>query len=319
MEIIYKLDKIKLKSSVITIGSYDGIHRGHFHIINKVNSISNQLKISSVVITFDPHPRNLIGNPKEKVKLLMSLEKKIELIKNMSIDYLVILKFDTNLMNMDAEEFLKKILIKNFNPKCIVSGLNHTFGHNKSGDIKYLNKFCKKNDIAMEVVGPLKDGEMIISSTNIRNLIDNGFIRRANYELGSMYGFYSKVVSGSGRGKKLNYPTANLRPVDKDQLLPKIGVYFTRCIINGLSCYGMCNFGVRPTFEESDLVLEVHLFDEVIYDLYGHCIWIEFLERVRDEIKFSSIEKLIKQLEKDKSNCLALKYKYELGEEDAYI
>ena len=319
MEIIYKLDKIKLKSSVITIGSYDGIHRGHFHIINKVNSISNQLKISSVVITFDPHPRNLIGNPKEKVKLLMSLEKKIELIKNMSIDYLVILKFDTNLMNMDAEEFLKKILIKNFNPKCIVSGLNHTFGHNKSGDIKYLNKFCKKNDIAMEVVGPLKDGEMIISSTNIRNLIDNGFIRRANYELGSMYGFYSKVVSGTGRGKKLNYPTANLRPVDKDQLLPKIGVYFTRCIINGLSCYGMCNFGFRPTFEESDLVLEVHLFDEVLYDLYGYCIWIEFLERVRDEIKFSSVEELIKQLEKDKSNCLLLKYKYELGEEDAYI
>ena len=319
MEIIYELDKIKLKSSVITMGSYDGIHRGHFHIINKVNSISNQLKISSVVITFDPHPRNLIGNPKEKVKLLMSLEKKIELIKSMSIDYLVILKFNANLMNMDAEKFLKKILIKNFNPKCIVSGLNHTFGHNKSGDIKYLNKFCKKNDIAMEIVGPLKDGEMIISSTNIRNLIENGYIRRANYELGSMYGFYSKVVSGSGRGKKLNYPTANLRPVDKDQLLPKTGVYFTRCIINGLSRFGMCNFGVRPTFGESDLVLEVHLFDEELYDLYGDCIWIEFLERVRDETKFSSVEELVKQLEKDKSNCLLLKCKYELGEEDAYI
>ena len=319
MEIIYELDKIKLKSSVITMGSYDGIHRGHFHIINKVNSISNQLKISSVVITFDPHPRNLIGNPKEKVKLLMSLKKKIELIKSMSIDYLVILKFNANLMNMDAEKFLKKILIKNFNPKCIVSGLNHTFGHNKSGDIKYLNKFCKKNDIALEIVGPLKDGEKIISSTNIRNLIENGFMRRANYELGSMYGFYSKVVSGSGRGKKLNYPTANLRPVDKDQLLPKIGVYFTRCIINGLSRFGMCNFGVRPTFGESDLVLEVHLFDEKLQDLYGDCIWIEFLERVRDETKFSSVEELVKQLEKDKSNCLLLKCKYELGEEDAYI
>ena len=160
---------------------------------------------------------------------------------------------------------------------------------------------------------------MVISSTNIRNLIENGFIRRANYELGSMYGFYAKVVSGSGRGKKLNYPTANLLPVDKDQLLPKIGVYFTRCIINGLSRYGMCNFGVRPTFGESDLVLEVHLFNEELYDLYGNCIWIEFLERVRDEIKFSSIEELIKQLENDKSNCLLLKYKYELGEEDAYI
>ena len=319
MEILYNIDKIKLKSSVITIGSYDGIHRGHFHIINKVNSISNQLNTSSVVITFDPHPRNLIGNPKEKVKLLMSLDKKIELIKSMSINYLVILKFNTDLMNMDAKDFLKKILIKNFNPKCIVSGMNHTFGHNKSGNIKYLNKFCKNNNIALEVVGPLKDGEMSISSTNIRNLIENGFIRRANYELGSMYGFYAKVVSGSGRGKKLNYPTANLRPVEKDQLLPKIGVYFTRCIINGLSRYGMCNFGVRPTFGESDLVLEVHLIDEKLYDLHDHCIWIEFLERVRDEIKFSSAEELIKQLEKDKSNCFLLKYKYELGEEDAYI
>ncbi len=318
MEILYEVGKNKLKSSVITMGSYDGIHRGHFHIINKVSSISNQLNTSSVVITFDSHPRNLVGNPKEKVKLLMSLKKKIELIKSFSIDYLVILKFDTNLMSMDAEVFLKDILIKNFNPKCIVSGKNHTFGHNRSGDVNYLRKFCLVNDIALEVVEPLVENEIIISSTNIRNLIENGFIRRANYELGSIYGFYAKVISGSGRGKKLQYPTANLIPVEKDQLLPKIGVYLTRCIINGLSHYGMCNFGVRPTFGETDLVLEVHLFDEILSDFYGDCIWVEFLERIRDEIKFSSVEELTEQLSRDKSNCLSLKYKYELGEEDAY-
>ena len=318
MEILYEIDKIKLKSSVTTMGSYDGIHRGHFQILNKVNSISNQLNISSVVITFDPHPGNLIGKPKEKVKLLMSLEKKIETIKSFSIDYLVILKFDTNLMNMNAEVFLKKILIKNLSPKYIVSGKNHTFGHRQSGDISYLKKFCKVNNIALEVVKPLMDDEVIISSTNIRNLIKNGFIRRANYELGSNYGFYAKVISGSGRGKKLQYPTANLLPVEKDQLLPKIGVYLTKCIINGLSRYGMCNFGVRPTFGEGELVLEVHLFDEEQNDLYDDCIWVEFLERVRDEKKFSSVEKLVEQLEKDKSNCLSLKYKYELGEKDAY-
>ena len=318
MEILRGIDKIKLKSSVTTMGSYDGIHRGHFHIINKVSSISNQLNTSSVVITFDPHPRNLIGNPKDKVKLLMSLEKKIELIESFSIDYLIILNFDNNLMNMDAQVFLKEILNKNLKPKCIVSGKNHTFGHNRSGDIKYLRKFCKVNNIALEVVKPLMDGEMIISSTNIRNLIENGFIRRANYELGSSYGFYAKVISGSGRGKNLQYPTANLMPVEKDQLFPKIGVYFTRCIINGLSRYGMCNFGTRPTFGKSELVLEVHLFDEKLNDLYGERIWIEFLERIRDEIKFSSANELIEQLKKDKSNCLSLKFKYELGEKDAY-
>ena len=318
MEILYEIDKIKLKSSVTTMGSYDGIHRGHFQILNKVNSISNQLNISSVVITFDPHPRNLVEKPKEKVKLLMSLKNKIETIKSFSIDYLVILKFDTNLMNMDAEVFLKNILIKNFSPTYIVSGENHTFGHKKSGDISYLRKFCKVNNIVLEVVKPLMDDEVIISSTNIRNLIKNGFIRRANYELGSNYGFYAKVISGSGRGKKLQYPTANLLPVEKDQLLPKIGVYLTRCIINGLSRYGMCNFGLRPTFGEGELVLEVHLFDEEQNDLYDDCIWVEFLERVRDEKKFSSVEELIEQLERDKSNCLSLKYKYELGEKDAY-
>ena len=318
MEILYDVNKIKLKSSVTTIGSYDGIHRGHIDIINKVNSISNQQNTSSVVITFDPHPGNLIGKTKEKVKLLMSLEKKIETIKSFAIDYLVILKFDNNLMKMDAEAFLKKILINNFNPKCIVSGKNHTFGYKRSGDINYLKKFCRVNNIALEIVKPIMDGEMIISSTNIRNLIKNGFIEKANNELGSSYGFYAKVISGSGRGKKMQYPTANLMPVEKDQLLPKIGVYLTRCIINGLSRYGMCNFGMRPTFGEGELVLEVHLFDEKLDDLYDDCIWVEFLERVRDEIKFSSAEKLVEQLEKDKSNCLSLKYKYELGEKDAY-
>ena len=144
-------------------------------------------------------------------------------------------------------------------------------------------------------------------------MIENGYIRRANYELGSIYGFGAKVVHGSGRGKGLKFPTANLLPIEKKQLLPKKGGYFTRCIINGLNHYGMCNFGTRPTFEEDDLVLEVHLFDDYSDNLYGHTVWIEFLERIRSEKKFSSIKKLTKQLSKDKSKCIALKDKYEIG------
>ena len=139
-------------------------------------------------------------------------------------------------------------------------------------------------------------------------------MRRANYELGSIYGFNAEVVRGAGRGKRLNFPTANLIPLEKKQLLPKNGVYFTRCIINGLNHYGMCNFGIRPTFGENDLVLEVHLLDEASENLYDSCIWIEFLERIRDEKKFPSAKELIKQLKKDEEICLSLKYKYQLGE-----
>ena len=315
MKIYYDLIDVKrLDSSVITIGSYDGIHRGHFHIINKVKSIANSLETKSVVITFNPHPRNIINKKEENIKLLMSLDMKIELFEKLSIDILIILNFSSDLMRMEAEDFLKKIIIKNLNPKCIVSGNSHTFGFKKSGNSDYLKKFCKLNNISLEVVKLLKDGDRGISSTNIRVLLENGFIRRANYELGSIYGFYANVVSGAGRGKKLKYPTANLVPVEKDQLFPKTGVYLTRCIINGLNHYGMCNFGVRPTFGENDLVLEVHLFDETSKDLYDSCIWIEFLERIRDEKKFPSAKELIKQLKKDEEICLSLKYKYQLGE-----
>ena len=139
-------------------------------------------------------------------------------------------------------------------------------------------------------------------------------MRRANYELGSIYGFNAEVVRGAGRGKRLNFPTANLIPLEKKQLLPKNGVYFTRCIINGLNHYGMCNLGVRPTFEEDELVLEVHLFNGYSENIYNCNIWIEFLERIRSEKKFSSVNKLTEQLKLDKSKCLLLKDKYELGE-----
>ena len=315
MEVYRNLDNFKrLDSSVLTIGSYDGIHRGHFHIINKVKSIASSFSTKSVVITFNPHPRNIVNRQENNIKLLMSLDRKIELFEKLSIDMLVILDFSLNLMRMEAEDFLKTIIIDNLNPKCIVSGKNHTFGFKRSGNADFLKKFCKVNDISLKVVTSQKDGEMGISSTNIRNLIEGGFIRRANYELGSFYGFYANVVNGAGRGKKLKYPTANLVSIEKDQLFPKKGVYFTRCIINGLNHYGMCNFGVRPTFAENNLVLEVHLLDVLSNNLYGNCIWIEFLERIRDEKKFPSAKDLIKQLKKDEKNCLSLKYKYELGE-----
>ena len=302
-----------LSSSVVTIGSYDGLHRGHFQIINRVQSIAQSISTTSIVITFEPHPRFVIDKYHHNIKLIMSLEKKIQIFKTLKIDKLVILDFNDSFMKINAQQFMNEIMVKYFSPKYIVAGRNHSFGYNRTGNTEFLLEYCKKNKIGIEIVNPLTDGNSTISSTNIRKLIENGYIRRANYELGSIYGFGAKVVHGSGRGKGLKFPTANLLPIEKKQLLPKKGVYFARCIINGLNHYGMCNFGIRPTFEEDDLVLEVHLFDDYSDNLYGHTVWIEFLERIRSEKKFSSIKKLTKQLSKDKSKCIALKDKYEIG------
>ena len=315
MEVYYGLSTFKkLGSSVITIGSYDGIHRGHFQLINKVKSLAVLNGLKSVLITFNPHPRSVINKKEGTINLIMSLDRKIEILSEMGLDILVVLEFDLSLMMIEAKIFLDNIVVKYFSPLTIIAGENHAFGFKRTGDTKFLGDYCKNNNIQFEIVEPLKDGEIIISSTNIRKLIDSGYIRRANYELGSIFGFYAKVVSGSGRGHKLKYPTANLVSVDKNQLYPKKGVYFTRCIIHGLSRYGMCNFGHRPTFEENELVLEVHIFGDIPNNLYGNIIWIEFLERIRNEKKFSSVNNLVNQLEKDEKTCLSLKYKYELGE-----
>ena len=208
---------------------------------------------------------------------------------------------------------MNNILVEYFNPKYIVAGSNHHFGYKQSGDQKFLKSYCRNNKIGLEIVNPLRDGNNIISSTGIRKLIANGFIRRANYELGSIFGFNAKVIHGAGRGKDIDFPTANLQPLEENQILPKKGVYLTRCIIDGLSHYGMCNFCTRPTFREHDLVLEVHLFDDYSKNLYDYSVWIEFLERIRSEKKFSSVSELKKQLYIDKGKCLELKDKYELG------
>ena len=166
-------------------------------------------------------------------------------------------------------------------------------------------------NIGLKIIEPVSDEGQIISSSRIRQLIQGVFIRRANFELGSVFGFNAKVIHGAGRGKNLDFPTANVIPVEKNQLMPKPSVYFTRGRINGIRVYGMCNFGFRPTFNESELVMEIHFFHENLDDLYGKEIRIDFLERIREEEKFPSPEALKNQLKNDKLKCLELQGKYE--------
>ena len=178
-------------------------------------------------------------------------------------------------------------------------------------DSDYIKSYCEEKGIGLDIIHKISDEGHVISSTHIRQLIKDGFVRRANFELGSVFGFVATVIHGAGRGKELEFPTANVIPVEKNQLMPNPGVYFTRGMINGLQLYGMCNFGTRPTFNEEDLVMEIHFFHDKVIDLYGNEIRVEFLERIRDEKKFPSSEDLKSQLIKDKQKCLELQGKYE--------
>jgi len=312
MEIIRSLKRLNpLQGSVLTLGSYDGIHRGHREILSSVVHHARAKSLPSVLITFDPHPRHVLEKNKAVLPMLMSVQEKLEIIEEIGLQYIHIIKFTAEFSNTPAGMFLDNIIIPFFNPKYIIVGYDHHFGKDREGGPEFLTKYCLDNSINLEIIEPVSHDNNHISSTRIRNLIKSGYVRRASFELGSVYGFYAKVVKGAGRGKELSFPTANVIPLCDNQLMPKTGVYLIRGRFIGHNAFGMCNFGVRPTFGESELVMEIHFFQDLTHDLYGKEIRVEFLERIRDEVKFPSSTDLINQLKRDKQKCLALKGKYE--------
>jgi riboflavin kinase/FMN adenylyltransferase len=298
----------QLITSVVTIGTFDGLHRGHQEILKHLVSLGQAKDVDSVVVTFDPHPRKILNN--ENIPLIQSLDQKLDILERLQINKVLVIPFTVEYSEITAIDFINDLIVTKLNPEHIVIGYDHHFGKDREGSPSFTEKYCKKNNIRLDIIEPVSDEGNKISSSGIRELIKNGFVRRASFELGSVFGFNAIVVSGKGRGHLLDYPTANLVPTEKNQLLPQPGVYLTRGRVNGHQLYGMCNFGVRPTFGEHKLIMEVHFFEPQITDLYGRKIYIEFLERIRDEKKFESQEDLKKQLVKDEKLCKNLQYKY---------
>ena len=310
MEVYKSINNIPLlPESVVTIGTFDGCHRGHQEVIKKVVSTSQSINKKSVLITFDPHPRHILQLD-NKLPILMHVSKKLEILESLNINVVVLIPFDIEFSKVKAKDFLNNIVVKYFNPSRIIIGYDHHFGFEREGSPMFLTNYGKEKGFNVDVLDPITDENITISSTHIRKLIKEGFVRRASFELGWVFGFESKVIKGAGRGKELGFPTANFVPLEKNQLVPANGVYFIRGRINGNNLYGMCNLGIRPTFNETDFVMEVHFFDLTSNDIYGKKITVEFLERIRDEIKFSNPQKLIEQLNKDKQNCMSLMQKY---------
>ena len=311
MEVFYSKEKqISIKESVLTVGSYDGLHLGHRELLSALVQNSKDFGIPSVLVTFDPHPREILNEKVNNFPLIMNMEQKLKIIESHGVDFVYVINFTKEYSRITANDFMNQTIIPQFNPKVIIIGANHFFGKGREGSPLYLKNFGKNNQIEIIIIQPILNKNVEISSTRIRKFITSGLIEKANYELGTKFSIWGEVVHGSGRGRILNFETANINPLDKKQLLPKMGVYLIHGRINGLNAFGMCNIGVRPTFSENNLVMEIHFFHDGITNLYGKKVNVEFLERIRDEKKFPTSKELIKQLKIDKQTCLEISNKY---------
>lgn len=311
MEVFRGLNNIpESEHCYLTIGSFDGLHRGHQELVKKVVAYAQAQDSKSMVITFDPHPRHVLNSREEPLPLIMSIDKKLDLLEQLSVDYVIVIPFTKEFSQITAKDFLDIIILHRINPRKVVVGYDHHFGYNREGSPRFTKEYLVPHGVEVEIVDSFRDEDVIISSTHIRELINAGNMRRASFELGWVYGFEATVVHGAGRGRTLNFPTANFIPVETNQLLPGNGVYLARGRLSTKNIYGMCNLGLRPTFDNEGFVMEVHFFNEIEEELYGHQIMVEFLERIRDERKFDSSQALIKQLEKDRQHCFELLAKY---------
>ena len=290
------------KNSAVTIGSFDGIHLGHEKILKKLKKEALKDNLLSVILTFDPHPRTILKNGKS-IKSINLIEEKKDILKKFKIDIVVIHPFSKSFSKLSSLEFIRDILVKKFKIKKLILGFNHSFGKNREATVKDINKFSKEFNFQLIEVKAKKLNNLIISSTLIRNYILNGEIKKANLNLGRMFSFTGIVIRGFGLGKKLNFPTANIKIENNKKIFPKSGVFFVNAIIKKKQYFGMMNIGNRPTLNRKKKSIEIHFFD-LNMDLYGEKIEVFLNFKIRDEIKFSSLKELQKQIIIDKERCI---------------
>jgi riboflavin kinase/FMN adenylyltransferase len=297
MQVIRGVKKIEHDNTVITIGNFDGVHLGHQKLFDFVKRKAKQINGKSIVITFNPHPIKVLFKD-HPLKLITTLEDKIKLIEKCGIDITICIPFTLEFAQIEAEDFVSKILLDKFNAKWIIVGYDYRFGKNRRGDREMLKKLADVYGFKVTVVRAYKKRGKILSSTAVRNALMEGNIKEANLFLGRAYHIDGEVIKGAGRGSSiLGYPTANILP--KQEIIPKEGVYVVKVTIKeGLTFKGVANIGRNPTFGNTNLSYEVHIlnFKE---DLLGKIIRVHFIERLRDEKKFTSSEELKNTIAQD--------------------
>ncbi len=287
---------------ILTIGTFDGVHLGHQKILNRLKKLSLNKNLIPSVLTFFPHPR-MVLQKNQSIKLINTISERRLLLEKFGIDLICVKTFTKEFASLSARDYVEDILIDELNTKHIVIGYDHHFGKNRTANITDLITFSKEFDFGIEEISAEDIEEVTISSTKIRNALNDGNVALANTYLGYHYFLTGKVVRGHSIGRTINFPTANIYIEEDYKLIPKDGVYVVKTEIDDNPIYGMMNIGHNPTIKNKPHSIEVHFFD-FEKDLYGEQIVIEMLTRLRDEHKFENVGALKKQLKKDRQNAL---------------
>jgi len=291
------------KRTIVTLGTFDGVHIGHTKIIEKLLQNTSDCDCETLLLTFFPHPRMVLQDP-TAIKLLNTMEEKSILLEKSGLQNLVIHPFDKDFSRLTAEEFVKNILVDSFNIKKIIIGHDHRFGRNRTANIDDLIVFGKLYDFEVEQISSQQIDEVAISSTKIRNALDEGDLKLANAYLGYDYFITGTVVKGKELGRTIGFPTANIAISESYKLIPQQGVYAVSSVIDNKTVFGMMNIGFNPTVNGEKQTIEVNYFD-LNSDLYGKKISVSMLFRIRSEQKFESLAQLKEQLHQDKKIALA--------------
>ena len=291
--------------SIVTIGTFDGVHLGHRVVLRRMREIAKKTKGKSVLFTFFPHPRYVLHKDNQNMKLITTLQEKQDLINQAGLDNLVIHEFTKKFSRIKPVNFVRDILVEQLNVHTLVIGYDHHFGRNREGSIQELTTLADLYDFNIEKIDPQYFEDVTVSSSKIRKLIEKGEMVKAKQYLGYEFMLNGKVIKGNSLGKTINFPTANIVVEDKWKILPADGVYAVKIVLEAKEYKGMMNIGQKPTVDGNGISLEVNIFD-FNQDIYGKGIEIRFVKRIRDERKFEDLQALKKQLLIDKNKAIQI-------------
>ncbi|WP_336513854.1 bifunctional riboflavin kinase/FAD synthetase [Pollutibacter soli] len=309
MQVHYNIHHLpRFRNAVVTIGTFDGVHPGHRQIFQQMKTEAADVHGETVIVTFHPHPRRVVKGKSGEVFLLTTIDERIELLRSIGIDHLVIVPFTTGFSEMSAEDYIENFLIKNFQPHSIIIGYDHRFGKNRSGDYRLLEQLAPRWNCEVKEIPEKILNEVTVSSTIIRDSLLSGDIGLANKMLGYPYFFHARVIHGDKRGRTIGYPTANLEITDPEKLIPGDGVYAVTIDVSitgkSITHKGMMNIGVRPTVDGTRRMIEVNIFN-FHDDIYGEIVKVSVYHFIRREKKFSGLDELKAQLFADMRESLA--------------